>query len=115
MDLGGASVALEGLRMSPGTKALQQRWVRGEINLEAYVDAIKRRYQLAIFDASRDIADRVSVGRGVPKGAPFGTDMLYESAGFGKHICRAYLRLVPVCLRCRWVPNRSQIVASGRR
>jgi antitoxin VbhA-like protein len=53
MDFGRASVALEGLKVSPEAEALQRQWVRGEISLEACVDAIKRRYQSTVLrDAS---------------------------------------------------------------
>jgi len=54
MDFGRASVALEGLKVSPEAEALQRQWVSGEISLEACVDAIKHRYRSTVLrDASR--------------------------------------------------------------
>lgn len=50
VDFGRASVALEGLAISPQAEALQQQFVRGDISIEECVAAIKRGHEVAVRD-----------------------------------------------------------------
>jgi hypothetical protein len=50
VDFGRASVALEGLAISPQAEALQQQFVRGDISIEECVAAIKRGHQVTARD-----------------------------------------------------------------
>lgn len=50
VDFGRASVALEGLAISPQAEALQQQFVQGNISIEECVAAIKRSHQVTARD-----------------------------------------------------------------
>jgi hypothetical protein len=50
VDFGRASVALEGLAISPQAEVLQQQFVHGEISIEECVASIKRGHQVAARD-----------------------------------------------------------------
>lgn len=50
INFGCASVALEGMTISPEAAALQQRFVRGELSIEECVAAIKLGHQVASRD-----------------------------------------------------------------